>query len=317
MKVDIIIPTYNGLQNVKSVLCSIYKQTTKDFRIILVDNCSSDGTVEFVKSEYKDIIVIENPSNLGFSKAVNYGIKLSLTSNTSDIILLLNNDIEIEPDFIEKAIKTFNNVVEADFIAVKMMNFFNRDIIDDTGDLIRKTGGTPMARGHGEKDIGQYNKSGFIFGACAGAAFYKSKLFKDAGMFDEDFFAYLEDVDLSFRFQLFGYKCYYNSDIVCYHKRRETTKKFEGWETYYTERNLIALRLKNYPFDLYIKYSILFFLSRLNRYRLFLFNYPKGTFKFAVKGYFSGILQLPKIIRKRRHIQLNKKVSSEYLENLF
>lgn len=317
MKVDIIIPTYNGLQNVISVLKSVYAQFYKDYRIILVDNCSEDGTVDYIKKEQPGVILIENKSNLGFSKAVNIGIEYSLNSNESEIILLLNNDIELEPDFIEKGISTFNDIKEADFIAVKMMNYFNRNIIDDTGDFIRKTGGTPMARGHGENDIGQYDKPEFIFGACAGAAFYKSEMFKTAGLFDEDFYAYLEDVDLSFRFQLHGYKCYYNHEIICYHKRRETSNRFEGMETYYTERNIVILRLKNYPLNLYFKYSLLFFLSRINRYRLFLLKYPKGTLKFALKGYFSGLVKIFNTLGKRKIVQNSKVVSSEYLENIF
>ena len=313
--VDVIIPTYNGLENVKSVLESLKNQCKH--RIIIVDNGSCDGTRDYIKSERKDILLIENSSNLGFSKAVNMGISLSLKSQQADTILLLNNDIELETGFIEKGLETFSVNKEIDFIAVKMMNYFNRDVIDDTGDFLRRNGGTPMARGHGEKDTGKYDKPEFIFGACAGAAFYKSELFREAGLFDEDFFAYLEDVDLSFRFQSMGYKCYYNPELVCYHKRRETTNKFSGWETYYTERNLVTLRLKNYPLGLYLKYSPLFFLSRIKRYVRFLFQYPKGTFGYAVKGYFSGLLQVTKTISKRKIVQSKRTVSSYYLENIF
>ncbi len=313
--VDVIIPTYNGLDNVKSVLKSLQHQCKH--RIIIVDNGSCDGTRDYIKSERKDILLIENSSNLGFSKAVNMGISLSLKSQQADTILLLNNDIELESGFIEKGLETFSVNKEIDFIAVKMMNYFNRDVIDDTGDFLRRNGGTPMARGHGEKDTGKYDKPEFIFGACAGAAFYKSELFREAGLFDEDFFAYLEDVDLSFRFQSMGFKCYYNPELVCYHKRRETTNKFSGWETYYTERNLVTLRLKNYPLGLYLKYSPLFFLSRIKRYVRFLFQYPKGTFGYAVKGYFGGLLQVTKTISKRKIVQSKRTVSSYYLENIF
>jgi GT2 family glycosyltransferase len=316
--IDIIIPNYNGLDNLKCLMQSLDAQSVKDFRVIIADNGSTDDSVKYLENEYKNIIVIKNETNLGFSKAVNIGIKYSLEKNNPDYILLLNNDIEIEKDFIEKGLETFENVKEADFISCKMLNFFKRDIIDDTGDFIRKNGGIPMARGHGEKDNGQYNKAGFIFGACAGAAFYKAELFKNAGLFDEDFFAYLEDVDLSFRFQLAGYKCYYNPEIICYHKRRETTSRFDGWETYYTEKNLIALRLKNYPLGLYIKYSPLFFLSRVNRYIKYIGSvYPKGTFGYALKGYFKGLSEIPKALTKRKSIHNNRKVSSKYIENLF
>jgi GT2 family glycosyltransferase len=316
--IDIIIPNYNGLANLKCLLQSLEAQSVKDFKIIIVDNGSTDDSVKYVEREYKNVIVIENKTNFGFSKAVNIGIKYSLEKNNPEYILLLNNDIELEKDFIKKGLNTFTNIKEAYFIACKMLNFYKRNVIDDTGDFIRKSGGIPMARGHGEKDDGQYDKPEFIFGACAGAAFYKSELFKNAGLFDEDFFAYLEDVDLSFRFQLAGYKCYYNPEIICYHKRRETTSRFDGWETYFTEKNLVALRLKNYPLGLYVKYSFLFSLARVSRFFKYLGrSYPKGTFRYAVKGYLKGLREIPKSLAKRNIIQKNKKVNSKYIESIF
>ncbi len=92
----------------------------------------------------------------------------------------------------------------------------------------------------------------YIFGACAGAAFYKKEVFDKVGLFDEDYFAYLEDLDLSFRLQIAGYKCYYNPEIICYHKRGETSKKIDGLNIRFSEKNLIALRLKNYPLSIYL-----------------------------------------------------------------
>jgi GT2 family glycosyltransferase len=315
--ISIIIPNFNGVHNLKELFNSLYNQTYRDFKVVLVDNGSTDDSLKYISENYSDTNIIKLDKNYGFVRAINEGIKYSLNNLKSEYILLLNNDIELKENFLEKGIKTFEDVKEADFLAVKMLNFFHHYIIDDTGDFIRKTGGVPMARGHGEKDTGQYNEAKFIFGACAGAAFYKPVLFKEAGFFDEDFFAYLEDVDLSFRFQLQGYKCYYNPEIVCYHKRRETTNKFEGWETYYSEKNLIALRIKNFPFMLYLKYSPLFLLARVSRYYKFFMHYPKGTFKFAFKGYLKGLSEIPKSLCKRRKIQKIKKVSNKYLENLF
>ncbi len=315
--IDIIIPNLNGLENLKQVLNSINSQTFRDYNIILVDNGSSDGSIEYLEQNQKSVVIIKNETNLGFAKAINLGINYSLNVSKSEFILLLNNDIELTKNFLELAVRTFSENSEADFLAVKMLNYYNRNVIDDTGDFIRYNGGTPMARGHGEEDSKKYDKGEFVFSACAGAAFYKSELFKNAGLFDEDFFAYLEDVDLSFRFQLQGFKCYYNPEIICYHKRRETTRKFEGWETYFTEKNIVAIRMKNYPFPLYLKYFPLFFLSRIKRYYKFFVNYPKGTFKAAIKGYIKGISELPKSIKKRRAIQRSKTVSTKYIENLF
>ena len=313
----VIIPNYNGLNDLKSVFGSLSNQTYTDFKVILVDNGSSDESVNYTKSNFPDHKIISLEKNYGFSVAVNKGIKFSIGDLNPEYILLLNNDIELEPDFISKAIETFENIADADFIAVKMLNFFQRDVIDDTGDFIKSFGGSPLVRGRGEKDFGQYDKPGFIFGACAGAAFYKTELFEKAGMFDEDFFAYLEDVDLSFRFQLSGFKCYYNPEIICYHKRGETTKNFTGWETYFSEKNLVSLRLKNYPLSVYLKYSPLFFISRVKRFIKFFFKYPGGVFKSAFTGYLKGLSEVPSAVKKRKIIQKERKVTSAYIEGLF
>jgi len=197
-----------------------------------------------------------------------------------------------------------------------MLNYYDRKKIDNCGDFIKK-GGSPYARGHNEVDIGQYDKEEFIFGACAGAAFYKIKIFQTVGFFDEDFFAYYEDIDFSFRVQLMGYKCFYQPKAVCYHKRGATTKYNIGYQTMYCEKNLIALRIKNYPTFLLLKWSILFFIARFRRYYRFIRFYSFNLFYMAVKGYSMGLLQIPSSIIKRNRIQKSRNVSVSYIENLF
>jgi GT2 family glycosyltransferase len=313
----VVIPNYNGLENLKTLYPSLLFQTYKDFKIVLVDNGSEDSSIEYTKSILPGSEIVSLKKNFGFAKAINEGIKYSLKNFTPEYILLLNNDIELTEDFLEKGNQTLTDVPEASFLAVKMLNFYNRNVIDDTGNFIKIRGGSPYVRAHAEADTGQYDNKEFIFGACAGAAFYRSWLFTKVGLFDEDFFAYLEDVDLSFRFQLAGYKCYYNPEIVCYHKRGDTVKKFKIWETYYSEKNLVALRLKNYPLITYIKYSPLFFIARIRRYYKFFMHYPKGVFKYAVKGYLKGLTEIPKSIKKRRNIQKSRVVTVKYIEKLF
>jgi GT2 family glycosyltransferase len=314
---DIIIPTYNGIDNLKLVLNSLYRQSFRDFRIIVVDNASEDGSVEYIEEKFSEAVIIRNKENYGFAKAINTGLKYSLGNSAPEYVLLLNNDIELESDFLSNGIASFGISDEIGSVAVKMMNYYKRDYIDDTGDFIKANGGSPLARGMEEKDEGQYDKPEYIFSACAGAAFYKTEVFSETGLFDEDFFAYLEDVDLGFRLQLAGYKCYYNPEIVCYHKRGDTSGKVNGLVVGYSEKNLIALRLKNYPLSLYILYTPLFFLARCSRYFRFLFFYPKGIFSSALKGYFKGISGIPSSLHKRKIIMANKKVSSSYIRNLF
>jgi len=315
--ISIIIPNYNGEEELRQVYKSIDNQSYKGYNVILVDNGSTDSSVTFTENNYPEYKIIRLEKNYGFAKAVNEGLRFAISEIKPEFILLLNNDIELTDTFLQDGINTFEKVKEASFIAVKMLNYFNRGMIDDAGDVIMGFGGSPYARGHGEKDEGQYDKPEFIFGACAGAAFYKTKLFEECGVFDEDFFAYYEDIDLSFRFQLAGCKCYYNPEIVCYHKRGETVKQFKGWQTYYAEKNLISLRIKNYPLTLYLKYFPFFTLVRIKRFIIFILRHPSDVIISALKGYFKGLSEIPKAVSKRRNIQRNRKVSSGYISETF
>ncbi len=315
--IDIIIPNYNGVKELEICFASLEKQTYRNFNVILADNGSTDDSVKYTKSNFPHHEIVMLDKNYGFAKAINAGLQFSLAINNSEYILLLNNDIELKEDFLAKGIETFQKIKEASFIAVKMLNYFNRDIIDDCGDFIKANGGSPFARGHGEKDTGQYDKPEFIFGACAGAAFYKKEVFDKIGIFDEDYFAYLEDLDFSFRLQLAGYKCYYNPEIICYHKRGETSKKIDGFNIRMSEKNLIALRLKNYPLSIYLKYTPLFFIARIVRYYKFIKLHPPVIFRSAVKGYLKGLSEIPKTLRKRRKVQKTKCVRTKYIESLF
>lgn len=308
--ISIVIPNYNGMEHLETCYNSLSKQTYKDFEIILVDNNSKDDSVKFTEKNYPDIKILKVNYNSGFAKAVNGGIKISI----GEFTLLLNNDTECKEDFLEEMLKGFRDK-DTGSVACKMINFYDRSIIDDAGDFI-KLKGSPYARGHGEQDIGQYDRHKYIFGACAGAAMYKREIFYELGFFDEDFFAYYEDVDMSFRMQIAGYKCYYNPKAVCYHKRGATTKTMTGFETMLCEKNLIAVRLKNYPFLTLLKCSPYFMIVRIKRYYNFLTKHSSSLFMSAVKGYFKGLLEIPKSLRKRKFIQKSRTVSSEYLENI-
>ena len=315
--ISIVIPNYNGSNHLLTCYASLKRQTYQDFKVILCDNGSKDDSIIFTKSEFPDAAVIEIGYNSGFAKAVNEGIKKSLAISECDIILLLNNDIELEPGFLQTAIDSVKTN-KADILAVKMLNYYNRDMIDDCGDFIKANGGSPLARGHGEKDTGQYDKPEYIFGACAGAAFYRKDIFSNIGLFDETFFAYYEDIDFSFRAQLAGFKCFYEPQAVCYHKRGGTSSvATHGFQTEMCERNLILMRIKNYPLSVYLLYQPLFFIARLKRYYSFIRFHSFTIFFRALKGYIRGSLLSVTKLPERFQIQRNKKVSAKYIKSLF
>jgi hypothetical protein len=286
--------------------------------VILADNGSVDGSVNYTIEQFPDSVTIKIGYNSGFAKAVNEGIKYSISNLKNDLIFLLNNDIELKPDFLEIAVNSFNNEPKTAILAVKMLNYYNRDTIDDCGDFIKAGGGSPLARGHSEKDKGQYDKTEFIFGACAGAAIYKKELFESIGYFDETFFAYYEDIDLSFRAQLAGYQCMYQPEAVCYHKRGGTSSiATHGFQTEMCERNLVLMRIKNYPLSTYILYQPLFFIARIKRFYSFIRFHSFTIFWRGFRGYLRGMALLLTKLPERFRIQKNRKVSSSYVTDLF
>lgn len=313
--ISIIIPNFNGLSHLEACFNSLRQQSYREFVVILVDNNSSDDSVKYTEENYPEVKILELDSNTGFSVAVNEGIKHSINILKSDFILLLNNDTECKKDFLEEMLNGFKNE-NTGSVACKMINFYDRNIIDDAGDFIKRKG-SPYARGFGDLDTGQYEKEEYIFGACAGAAIYKKEVIEKIGYFDVDFFAYYEDVDYSFRMQLSGYKCFYNPKAVCYHKRGATTKLKSGFQTMLCEKNLIALRLKNYPASTLIRWFPYFFLIRFVRYYRFYRDHSPELMKSALKGYFKGLSEIPKSLKKRSKIQKMKKVSTQYIESLF
>lgn len=316
--ISIVIPNYNGLEHLKTCYESLKNQSYSGYRVILCDNGSSDDSVKYTMRQFPDSEVIEIGYNSGFAKAVNEGIKYSMNNTDAEYIFLLNNDIELSPGFLETVLHSFEKNPDASVMAVKMLNYFNRDIIDDCGDFIKLGGGSPLARGHGEKDTGQYNREEYIFGACAGAAVYKTAVFKNTGLFDEDFFAYYEDIDLSFRAQLLGYKCLYQPMAVCWHKRGGTSSvATHGFQTEMCEKNLVLMRIKNYPLSVYLLYQPLFFIARVKRYYSFIRINGFNIFLRALKGYVKGMFMLPFKLSERFKIQSSVKVNAKYIRSLF
>lgn len=307
----IVIPNYNGMAHLKDCLDSLRIQSFCDFRILIVDNASSDSSIEFIESVYPECQLIKLEKNLGFAKAVNVGIRNAISINSSKYIILLNNDIECDKDFVKELMNGFKDP-DTGSVASKMMNYYDRNIIDDTGNFI-KLDNLPYPRGQKEVDTGQYDKGEWIFGACAGAAIYKSEIFDKVGYFDEDFISYFEDVDISFRQQRYGYKCYYNPKAVCYHKRGATSLKNIPYCRYLIEKNLIALRIKNYPASIikknFFKYIKFVYISFYRDLRWFS---PK-TAMYSVMGHLKGSFDILKSLKKRKLIFKNTVVSEDYL----
>lgn len=207
--VTVVIPNYNGLKFMEPCMAALEKQTCKDFEILVVDNGSSDGSVDWLRSHQYPTIFLEE--NTGFSGAVNVGIKASKTP----FVLLLNNDTEVEPDFIGEMIKAIRRSDQIFAVSSKMVQMYHKELMDDAGDMYSVLGWA-YQRGVGRSSKG-YNREREVFSACAGAAIYRRAVFEQIGYFDEMHFAYLEDIDVCYRAKIFDGHNRYCPTAVVYH----------------------------------------------------------------------------------------------------
>lgn len=292
--ITIIIPSWNGLHLLKICLQSIYCQTYRAIEIILVDNGSVDGTTEWVRRHFPKIRIINFPFNKGFSAAVNEGIRQSC----GRYLFLLNNDTELDPFCIEWLVQSADKNPEFASFAPKMIQYARRDRLDGCGDGVWRGGGG-YRLGHQEPDGDFWQDPMPVFGACAGAAFYRRSFFEIAGMFDESFFAYMEDVDINFRAVRLGLRCLTVPDARVYHMGGQTTggKKLNPFIVLRTTDNMIRLVFYNYPQSILIRWWPLIALHFFGWFIRVAWNRQLLPY---LKGIQSVIHNMPSILEKRR-----------------
>ena len=309
-RVAVVIPNWNTREFLGPCLESLRRQTFRDFETLVVDSASTDGSVGFVEEHFPEVRTLRLPENRGFSGAVNAGIGAS----AADLIVLLNNDTEQDPGWLEALVRAAERRPEAGLFASKLVDFGDRGLLDGAGDALRKSG-LPYRLGHGERDRGQFRSEEFVFGACAAAALYRRGVFEEVGLFDEDFFAYCEDGDLSFRAQLAGHRCLYVPDSVVYHVGSVSTGgKRSATATRLGTRNGLLLLVKNLPGSLVRSYLPSIVLGQLSR--LLVVSLSPGGPRAHLEGIAEAWRLLPKMLKKRRHIQDGRRVSDAYLREL-
>jgi GT2 family glycosyltransferase len=196
---SIIIPHYNGAHHLTTCFNSLRAQTYPHLEIILADNGSTDESVALTQRDFPEVKILEFGRNLGLTGAINRGIE----QTRGEIIVPLNNDTEVTSGWAQVLVDMLQAYPEAGIVACKMLLFNQRDTLHSAGDGFG-VDGIPINRGVWCKDEGQFDRDVYIFGGCGGAVAYRREMLNDIGLFDEDLFMYLEDVDLNWRAQLAG-----------------------------------------------------------------------------------------------------------------
>ena len=315
MKVSVIIPNFNGKDFLKCCFDSLIAQNEYIEEIIVVDNGSDDRSQDFIRefvNKYSYFKLIENEVNEGFSIAVNQGI----LESSSEFVFLLNNDVEVHDKAIKNLLIAINEDESIFSAASLMLQFENRDLIDDAGDMYTITGYT---RKLGlDKDVNSYKLRHDIFSSCGGAALYKKSILDEIGYFDENFFAYMEDVDIGYRARVFGYKNVLAKDSIVYHIGSGTSgSRYNEFKIKLAARNNVFVPYKNMPLVQFI-FNFIFLI--IGFFIKFLFFIPKGYGLSYLRGLDEGFRNLDKL-EKINHQGENLKnywnIQKQLIANVF
>lgn len=300
--VTLVILNWNGRHYLQPCLDAVRAQTFTDFEIILVDNGSTDGSVEFLRQRYPDVRLIVNQRNLGFAAGNNQAIRAS----RSKFVATLNNDTEVEPQWLEALVDTMESETQIGMCASKMIFAHRRDMINSSG-ICADRAGIAWDRNGGQPDRPNQNIVRPVFGPCAGAALYRRSMLDDVGLFDEDFFAYLEDVDLAWRGQLAGWQALYVPQARVYHYHSGTAQEGSPFKNRLLGRNKVWVILKNYPSP-----HLIWYLPAIVTYDLAAVTYALVRQRdwSPLRGRLAALRGIPAMLRKRRQIQCEKRITS-------
>jgi hypothetical protein len=304
-QVAIVITNWNGRSHLEPLLRSILGQSYQDFEIYIVDNASTDGSVEMLRQCFPQVRIIQNETNLGLCAANNRAI----LTTAAEFVLILNNDTELEPDCLEQLVQAIKMEPTIGMCATKMLLTDQRHMVESAGIVVDRAG---IAWGleSGGRDSITAKMPAPVFGACGGAALYRRSMLLEIGLFDEDFFVYFEDADVAWRGQWAGWGCVYVPGAVAYHAHSATIKEGSPFKTRLLGRNKIWLIAKNYPWPQLLWYSPVILLYELMSLG---YNFLSGRGFIALKARFEALRRLPEMLAKRR--RLVRRISSTTMIN--
>ena len=332
-KISIIVINYNTEHFLKTCLESLQKQTYKNKEIIIIDNNSQDNSCTYIQKEWSNTAtIICNPDNKGYSGAANQGINIA----KGEYIMLLGPDIQYEKDYIEKSIKKMEEDKKIGVIGGKLKKYDYKkgektNKIDSVG-IFSYRNRRIIDLGQGEEDTGQFNKETEVFGVSGASPIYRKTALEEIKLpppyneyLDNDFFMYKEDIDISWRLRLKGWKAYYIPEAVAYHGRGTgTLNKFthtavfknrshlSKFQKYFAYRNQRLMQIKNEFIKSYLHnfFPILWKEILITGYIIFFEPH-------LIKATFSILKLTPKMLKKRRHIMKNATIDWREIEKWF
>lgn len=300
-EVSIVIVTWNGQRFLDACLTAVAAQQGVDAETILVDNASTDGTVDHVRAAYPWVRMVSLPENRGFAGGNNAGVRIA----RGRCVALLNNDTEPEAGWLRTLLDGLDEPAGFALVTSRIVYMHDPGIIDSAGDGMLRAGGA-FKRHHGAP-ASRAALSGEVFGVCGAACLMPKQVFDELGGFDEDFFASHEDVDLSYRARLRGYRCRYIAGAIVRHHGSGTLGRASAWSVFQGQRNLGWVYVKNTPFPLLVRTLPGHFAYVAAAAVHFALSGRFGPFaraKLAVLG------SLPAVLRKRAAVQRTRRVGS-------
>jgi GT2 family glycosyltransferase len=303
----VAVLSYDGRHLLEVILPSLARQSFRDFEVVVVDNGSRDDTGAWLAEHWPQVQVVSLEHNVGVTAALN----VCARAGRGELVGLFNNDLELDPDCLGELVAALREHPRAGWAGAKLRDFEQRDVIDGAGDVFTwaATGGR---RGHGERDVGQYDRPRAIFGACGGAALYRRSALEQVGEFDEDFFAFYEDVDWNLRAQLAGLSCRYVPGAVVYHMGSATIGRgLSDFTRYHLWRNTLWIIAKDLPASALLRHAPQLLLGQLVNLAVALRDRKLGIW---LRVWRDALRGLPRALRKRRAVQARRRIGWRELE---
>jgi len=305
--ISLIIVNWNGKPFLNECLSSLSHQTYSSYEIIVVDNGSTDGSIDFLSQNFPHVRLVQLTENHGFAGGNTKGLEVA----QGEYIALLNNDTRVEEYWLENLIQPMLDDPTIGMCSSKL-------IVNATGNLESAgdgltTWGVGFKRGF-EQNPALYTVQEQVFGASAAACLYRRKMLEAIGFLDLDFFFNDEDTDFNFRAQLGGWKCIYAPNAIVYHRINATIGRMSELHVYYHARNLEFLWLKNMPTGLMLRYAHHKLLQEIGSFCYLCLRLGKWKAFFLAKR--DALRLLPKMWKKRQEIQEHKKVTDRYIQSL-